>query len=198
MKASPSETLLTWSAVVKWDGLASGAFPGCVIRCFTLTSRFLLPRTAKVTIYATQCRHFLFLFFPFSGIQRILGYVRPWRIAAVRPPKTGKRRSVCGQHLEEPSDWDRLRAVLWCNWPSDAPLKDADPELRHSDSAASERHLSDRKAVNNKHVFGKSQEQGYKIGIFCHSLWKESATFQKSWSWTGSVAKSRCSVAFLL
>ena len=45
------ETLLTVSTVVKWDGLDFGAFPGCVTRCFTLTSQFLLPRPAKVTIY---------------------------------------------------------------------------------------------------------------------------------------------------
>ena len=30
----------------------------------------------------------------FSGVQRILGYVRPWRIVAVHPPKRGKRRSI--------------------------------------------------------------------------------------------------------
>ena len=41
----------------------------------------------------------------FSGVQRILGYVRPRRIVAVHPPKSGKRRSTCG-HLEEPLDWD--------------------------------------------------------------------------------------------
>ena len=57
-KASPSETLLTSSAVVKCDGRAFGAFPGCVTRCFTLTSRFLPPRPVKVTIYGTRCRHF--------------------------------------------------------------------------------------------------------------------------------------------
>ena len=62
LKASPSETLLTSSAVVKCDGLAFGAFPGCVTRCFTLTSRFLPPRLVKVTIYATRCRHFLSFF----------------------------------------------------------------------------------------------------------------------------------------
>ena len=56
------ETLLTSSAVVKCDGLAFGAFPGCVTRCFTLTSRFLPPRPAKVTIYSTRCRHFLSFF----------------------------------------------------------------------------------------------------------------------------------------
>ena len=54
------ETLLTHSAVVKLDGLAFGAFPGCIFKCFTLTSRFLPPRPTKVTIYATKCRHFLF------------------------------------------------------------------------------------------------------------------------------------------
>ena len=65
--ASPSETLLTSSAVVKCDGRAFGAFPGCVTRCFTLTSRFLPPRPAKVTIYATRCRHFLSFFLLFRA-----------------------------------------------------------------------------------------------------------------------------------
>ena len=47
------ETLFTTSAVVKWDGLAFGAFPGCVTRCFTHKShKFLPPRPGKVTIYA--------------------------------------------------------------------------------------------------------------------------------------------------
>ena len=68
----------------------------------------------------------------FSGVQRILGHVRPRRIVAVQPPKRGKRRSICGLHLEELSNWDSLCEALWCNWPSNAPLKDADPELRHS------------------------------------------------------------------
>ena len=57
--------LLTWSAVVKCDGLAFGAFPGCVTRCFTLTSRFLPPRPAKV--YTTQCRHFVSFFLIFRA-----------------------------------------------------------------------------------------------------------------------------------
>ena len=60
-KASPSETLLTSSAVVKWDDLFFGAY-SCITRCFTLTSWFLTPRPAKVTIYATWCRHFLSFF----------------------------------------------------------------------------------------------------------------------------------------
>ena len=46
---SSGETLFTASAIVKWDGLAFGAFPGCVTRCITLMSRFLLPRSTKVT-----------------------------------------------------------------------------------------------------------------------------------------------------
>ena len=59
------ETLLTASAVVKCDGLAFGAFPGCVTRCFTLTSRFMPPRPVKVTIDTMQCRSFLFFFLLF-------------------------------------------------------------------------------------------------------------------------------------
>ena len=64
--------LLTWSAVVKCDGLAFGAFPGCVTRCFTLTSR----------LHHAMSPFCLFLSY-FSGMQRILGYVRPRRIIAV-------------------------------------------------------------------------------------------------------------------
>ena len=40
------ETLLTSSDVLKWNGLAFAAFPGCVTRCFTLISQFLPPRSA--------------------------------------------------------------------------------------------------------------------------------------------------------
>ena len=57
-----------------------------------------------VTISATQAlesddlRHamspFSLLLSSFSGTQRILGYVRPRRIVAVHPPKTGKRRNI--------------------------------------------------------------------------------------------------------
>ena len=65
VKASPSESLLTSSVVVKCDSRAFGAFPGCVSRCFTLASRFRPPRPANVTIYATQCRHFLSIFLQF-------------------------------------------------------------------------------------------------------------------------------------
>ena len=38
------------------------------------------------------------MFYP-HVTQRILGYVRPWRIATVHPPKTGRRRKK--EHLEE-------------------------------------------------------------------------------------------------
>ena len=60
-------TLLTSSAVVKCDGRAFAASPGCVTRCFTLTSQFLPPSPAKVTIYATRCRHFLSFFLLFQA-----------------------------------------------------------------------------------------------------------------------------------
>ena len=39
--------------------------PGCVTRCFTLTSWFLPLRPTTVTIYATWCRHFLSFFLLF-------------------------------------------------------------------------------------------------------------------------------------
>ena len=75
--------------------LVFGAFPGYVTRCFTfMSSQFLPPRPTKVTIYATQCRHFLSFFPSFSGAERILGYVRPRRMVALHPPKRGKRRSI--------------------------------------------------------------------------------------------------------
>ena len=70
------ETSLTWSAVPKCDGLVFGAFPGWVTRCFTLTSQFSLFLSS------------------FLGTQRILGYERPPKIAAVHPPERGKRRSI--------------------------------------------------------------------------------------------------------
>ena len=88
------ETSLTSSAVVKCDGLAFGAFPGCVTRCFTLTSRFLPPR--KVTIYAARCQHFLSVFLLFPAL---LGYVWPRKDrSGASSKKWGKK-----EHLEEPS-----------------------------------------------------------------------------------------------
>ena len=59
----------------------------------------------------------------FSFVQRIMGYVRPWRTVAVHPSKTGNRRSICGPHLEEPSNWVSARAALWRNWPSNAKIE---------------------------------------------------------------------------
>ena len=55
-----------------------------------------------------------------SGMQSILGYVRPRRIVAVYPPKRRGFAFVGGI-------WRSLQigtAVLWCNW---RPLKDAAP-----------------------------------------------------------------------
>ena len=105
-KASPfRETLLTTSAVFKCDGLTFGAFPGGVTRCFTLKSRFLPPRPTKVTIYATQCRHFLSFFRIFQCAKNLMWYVRPRRIVAVHPPKRGKRRSICGLRIGTAFAW---------------------------------------------------------------------------------------------
>ena len=67
----------------------------------------------------------------FLGAKRLLGYLRPWRIVVMHPPGRGNRRNIRGLHLE-PSDRDSLHVALWHNWSSNAPLKDADPELRHS------------------------------------------------------------------
>ena len=74
-KASPSETLLTTSAVVKWDGLSFGE---------------------SVDLRRAMSPFSLFLS-SFSGVQRlrkILGYVRPGRIVAVHPPKREKKECL--------------------------------------------------------------------------------------------------------
>ena len=68
------ETLLTVnnSAIVKWDGIAFGAFPGCVTRCFKLTSRFLPHRPTKWR--STPCAVAIFsLSFFFFGRSKNLG-----------------------------------------------------------------------------------------------------------------------------
>ena len=90
-----------------------------------------------VTISAAQAREsgdlrhamspFSLFLSSFSDAQRILGYARPRSIAVVHPPKWEKRRSI----------WRSLRAALWRNWPSNAALKDAESELRHSNSLTS-------------------------------------------------------------
>ena len=115
VKASPSETLLTWSAVVKCDGRAFGSFPGCVTRCFTLTSRFLPPRPVKVTTYATRCRHFL-SFFRLFGRAKNLGICEAMRIVAVHPPETGSRRSIWRMFYDFPPESDSSPAELQYLW----------------------------------------------------------------------------------
>ena len=55
---------------------------------------------------------FSFFLSAFSGVQRILGYLRPWRMVAVHPPGTGSRRSL----------WRSFRL----GQTADAPLKDAE------------------------------------------------------------------------
>ena len=124
LKASPSETLLTSSSFwsISW-----------------LRHQMFYP---YVTISAAQVREsddlhhtmspFSLLLSSFSGMQRILGYVRPRRTVAVHPLKRGKIRSICGLHLEEPSN---------------APPKDADPELRHSNKVL--RFITRKTAFNN-------------------------------------------------
>ena len=109
--------------LVKWDGLAFGAFPGCVTRCFTLTSQLLPTRPVKVTVYANFC-----LSFSFFGSAKNPGICEAVKDSSSAFSKNREKK----EHLEEPSDWDSLRTALWRNWPSNAPLKDADPELRHS------------------------------------------------------------------
>ena len=121
------EKLLTSSAVVKCDGRAFGAFPGCVTRCFTLTSRFLQPRPAKVTICTTWCRYFLSFFLLFRARKEscdMWGHKGSWCIFQ----KQGKEGAFVG------CIWRSLQigTALWHNWPSNAPPKDADPEFRHS------------------------------------------------------------------
>ena len=101
-----SETLLTSSAVVKCDGLAFAAFPGCVTGCFTLTSRFLPPRPAKVTIYSTQCCHFyLFLPFFFFGCAKNLGICEATKDSSGASSKNREKDAAFGGAvgLGEPS-----------------------------------------------------------------------------------------------
>ena len=98
LKASPSETLLTSAAVVKCGGRASGAFPGCVTRCFILTSWFLPPRPTKVTIYATWCRHFLYFILLFRRSKN-LGICE----AMKDRNNTSSRNREKKEHVVEPS-----------------------------------------------------------------------------------------------
>ena len=106
--------------------LVFGAFPGYVTRCFTfMSSQFLPLRPTKVTIYATQCRHFLFLSF-FFRCGKNLGICEATKDGSVASSKKREKK----EHLKEPSNWDSCRTALWRDWPSNPPPKDADPELR--------------------------------------------------------------------
>ena len=122
------ETLLTMSTVVKWDGLAFGALPGWVTRCFTLTSRFLPPRS---TIYATWCRHFLSFFLLF-GCAVNLGMCETTKDRSGASTKKREKEAFVG------CIWTSLRIGTAFAQHCDIiglqmrPLKDADPELRHS------------------------------------------------------------------
>ena len=81
------------STVVKWDGQAFRAFPGCVTRCPHPYPYDTISTPRDVSIFC------LSFFLSFSGAQRVFGYGRLRRTVAVHPPKRGKRRL----HLEEPS-----------------------------------------------------------------------------------------------
>ena len=122
-----SSKTLTASAVVKYDGRAFGAFPGCVTRCFTPYIMISAAQAHESDDLHHAMSPFSLFLSSFSGAQRILGYVRPRRTVAVHPPKRRKGRSICGLHLEEPSNWDSLRAVLWHNWPSNAAFEGCRP-----------------------------------------------------------------------
>ena len=136
---SSGVTLLTTSAVVKWDSLAFGAFPGCVTRCFTLTLRFLLPRPVKVTICAMLCCHFLsfFLSFFFFGSTKNLGICEATKhSSSASSKKSEKKASFVGCIWR--SLWIGTAFALRCDVTGlqMRPLKDANPELRQSNCVA--------------------------------------------------------------
>ena len=112
----------------KWDGLAFGAFPGCVTRCFTHESRFLPPRSTKVTIYATQCHHFLWN----------LGICEATNDSShASSKKREKKPIVVGciwGSLQTGTSFVRHCDIIGLQM---RPLKDADHELRHSKCRAS-------------------------------------------------------------
>ena len=117
------ETLLTTSAIVKWDGLPFGAFPGRVTRCFTLASWFLLPRPAKVMIYATRCCHFLSFFLSyFFGHAKNLGICEATKDSNSPSSKNREKKATFVGCI-----WRSLRigtaSVFWRNWPSDVASK---------------------------------------------------------------------------
>ena len=115
------ETLLTTSTVVKWEGLAFGAFSGCVTRCFTLTSQCLSPRPAKVMTYPTWCHHFCSFILLFSGTQKNLVICEATKDSSGASSKKRETKAAFegAFKLGRPSHGLQI-------WPS----KDADPELR--------------------------------------------------------------------
>ena len=115
------------------DGLAFGAFPGCITRCFTFTSRFLLPRPAKVTIYATRCRHF-FSFFPLLfRCTKNLGMCEAMKdLSGSSSKKRRKRAAFAGSIWRSfliGTAFMRHCDIIGLQM---QPPKDADPDLRHS------------------------------------------------------------------
>ena len=89
----------------------------------------------------------------FSGAQRILGYVRPRKIVAVHPPKTGNwdtasvvsvqfYLTAASQHLKHLSKVikthsrhfvaDLLTAVMWKTWPLNSSERDSRPKRQKS------------------------------------------------------------------
>ena len=89
------ETLLTSSVVVKWDGLAFGAFSCCVTRCFTL----------YVTFSADQaCES--------DEVPRVFQDLGIYETTKDSSGASSKKNGEKKEHLEEPLSWDRLRSAL--------------------------------------------------------------------------------------
>ena len=107
----------------KWDSLAFGAFPGCITRCFTLTSRFLLPRPAKVTIYATQCHHFLSFYLLLRACKEYLGICLRKDSSCASSKKREKKAAFRGAfELGQPSCGVGMYLAFWCGLRRMQPL----------------------------------------------------------------------------
>ena len=63
-----------------------------------------------------------------------MGQSSLWSISWLHRPYPYVTISICALHLQQPSDWNSLHTALWCIWSSNASLKDADPELRYSNT----------------------------------------------------------------
>ena len=112
-----------------------------VTRCFTVTLQFLPPTPTKATIYAKRCRHLLFFSF---------GHAKNLGICEAMSSKKRENKGACVGCMEEPLNWDSLREAECYKWPSNAPPKDADPELRHS------KWVQDRSKMRVKAPWGPS------------------------------------------